>query len=191
MENTNLFFQLFSSSSIFGSISQKFLLKKWAKCFFIFSWKLPCNLKLIWRKFLVSTFSHLHQVNLGKWVRFLHSPYRNCRSSRPEVFGEKGVPRNFAKFTGKHLWQSLFFNKVAGLRPTTLLKKRLCHKSFPVNLRNFSEHRFLKNAFAKLGYFKEHPWSLLLKLCYMEIDIQPNFDMKNAKEEKKSAKKSF
>ena len=27
------------------------------------------------------------------------------------------------KFTGIHLWQSLFFNKVAGLRPATLLKK--------------------------------------------------------------------
>ena len=26
----------------------------------------------------------------------------------------KGVLRNFAKFTGKHLWQSQFFNKVAG-----------------------------------------------------------------------------
>ena len=25
----------------------------------------------------------------------------------------KVVLRNFAKFTGKHLWQSLFFNKVA------------------------------------------------------------------------------
>ena len=29
----------------------------------------------------------------------------------------KGVLRNFAKFTGKHLFHSLFFNKVAGLRP--------------------------------------------------------------------------
>ena len=28
-----------------------------------------------------------------------------------------------ATFTGKHLWQSLFFNKVAGLMPATLLKK--------------------------------------------------------------------
>ena len=36
------------------------------------------------------------------------------RSSRPEVFCKKGVLRNFAKFTGKHLCQSLFFNKVAG-----------------------------------------------------------------------------
>ena len=39
------------------------------------------------------------------------------RSSRPEVFCKKGVLRNFAKFTGKHLCQSLFFNKVADLRP--------------------------------------------------------------------------
>ena len=37
------------------------------------------------------------------------------RSSRPEGFCKKGVLTNFAKFTGKHLWESLFFNKVAGL----------------------------------------------------------------------------
>ena len=36
----------------------------------------------------------------------------------------KGVPENFAKFTGKqHLYQSLFINNVPGLRPATLLKK--------------------------------------------------------------------
>ena len=35
------------------------------------------------------------------------------RSSCPEVFCKKGVLRNFAKSTGKHLCQSLFFNKVA------------------------------------------------------------------------------
>ena len=33
----------------------------------------------------------------------------------PVVFCKKGVLRNFAKFTGKDLCQSLFFNKVAGL----------------------------------------------------------------------------
>ena len=37
------------------------------------------------------------------------------RSSRPDVFCKKGVLRNFTKFTEKHLCQSLFFNKVAGL----------------------------------------------------------------------------
>ena len=50
------------------------------------------------------------------------SSYQRC-SGRPEVFYKKGVPRNFAKFIGKHLCQSLFFNKVAGPRPATLLKR--------------------------------------------------------------------
>ena len=36
---------------------------------------------------------------------------------------KKDVLRNFAEITGKHLWQSLFFNKVA--RPATLFKKRI------------------------------------------------------------------
>ena len=36
------------------------------------------------------------------------------RSSRPEVFCKKVVLRNFGKFTGKHLCQSLYFDKVAG-----------------------------------------------------------------------------
>ena len=52
------------------------------------------------------------------------------RSSSPEVFYKKAVLRNFAKLTGKHLRQSLFFGKVAGLSPATLLKKRLWHSYF-------------------------------------------------------------
>ena len=39
------------------------------------------------------------------------------RSSRLELSCKKGALKNFARFTGKHLCQSLFFNKVAGLRP--------------------------------------------------------------------------
>ena len=35
------------------------------------------------------------------------------RSSLPEVFCKKGALRNFLKFTGKHLCQSLFFKKEA------------------------------------------------------------------------------
>ena len=43
----------------------------------------------------------------------------------PELICKKGILKNFLKFTGKHLSLSLFINKVAGLRPATLLKKRL------------------------------------------------------------------
>ena len=39
------------------------------------------------------------------------------------LFYKKGVPKHFTKFTGKHLCLSIFFNKVAGLSPATLLKK--------------------------------------------------------------------
>ena len=41
------------------------------------------------------------------------------------MFCEKDVLRNFTKFTGKHLCQSLFFNNVTGVRPATLLKNTL------------------------------------------------------------------
>ena len=50
---------------------------------------------------------------------------------------KNGVLRNFANFTGKNLCQSLFFNKVADLRPATLLKKRLWRSCFPVNFAKF------------------------------------------------------
>ena len=59
------------------------------------------------------------------------------RSSQRRCSVKKGVFRNFAKFTGKNLCQSLFFNKVAGLRPATLFKKRLRHRCFPVNFEKF------------------------------------------------------
>ena len=50
---------------------------------------------------------------------------------------KKGFLRNLVKFTGKHLCQSIFFNKVAGLRPATLLKKRPWHRCFPMNFAKF------------------------------------------------------
>ena len=80
------------------------------------------------------------------------------RCSVKEVFCEKGVPRNFTKFTGKHLFQSLFFNKVAGLRPATLLKMRLWHRCFPVI--------FVK--FLRPPLFTEHLRWLLLSMPSLE-----------------------
>ena len=67
------------------------------------------------------------------------------RRSLPEVFYKKGALRKFIKFTRKHLCQSPFFNKVAGLRPATLLKKRLCHSCFPVSFVKFLRTPFLQN----------------------------------------------
>ena len=74
------------------------------------------------------------------------------RSSRPEVFCKRGVLENFTKFTGKHLCQSLFFNKVAGPRLATLLKKRLWHRCFPENFVKF---------FRTLFFIEQLRWLLL------------------------------
>ena len=88
----------------------------------------------------------------------------DVKMNRPEVFCKKSIITNFTKFTRKHLCQShffnkvaglgLFFNKIAGMRPVTLLKKRFWHSCFPVN--------FVK--FLRTPFFTEHLWWLLLCL---------------------------
>ena len=78
-----------------------------------------------------------------KKIFYLHSIFiMMYRSSRPEVFYKKGALRNLAKFTGKHLCQRLFFNKVGRLRPTTLLKKSLWHRCFSCEFCEISKNTF-------------------------------------------------
>ena len=90
---------------------------------------------------------------------FLHRSKLMYRSSRPEVFCKLGTLRNFTKFTGKHLCQGLFLNKVEGLRPTTLLKKSLWHRCFTVNFAKF----------LRTPFFTEHLRWLLLNLSSTEL----------------------
>ena len=68
------------------------------------------------------------------------------RSSHRRCSVKNGVLRNLEKFRGKHLCQRLFFNKVAGLRLATLLKKWLWHRCFPMNFAKFLRTPFLQNA---------------------------------------------
>ena len=46
-------------------------------------------------------------------------------SSRLEVYYKKGVLKNFAKLTGKHLYGGLFFDKVAAWKLATVSKKKI------------------------------------------------------------------
>ena len=76
--------------------------------------------------------------------------FNNLQNSHQRCSMKKGVLRNFTKFTGKHLCQRLLFNKVAGLRPATLLKMSLWHRCFPVNFVKFLRTPFLKNTSGRL-----------------------------------------
>ena len=60
---------------------------------------------------------------------------------------KKGVLKCFAKLTGKHLHQSIFFNKVAGLR---LIKKEILAQAFPVNFAKFLRTPSLQNTSGRL-----------------------------------------
>ena len=52
------------------------------------------------------------------------------RRNHLEVFSEKSVLKKFAKFAGEQVWQSLFFNKFAGLKSASLFLKKLRHLTF-------------------------------------------------------------
>ena len=91
------------------------------------------------------------------------------RSSHPEVFCKKGVLRNFTKFTGKHLRQSLFFNKVAGLRPEAciFIKKRPWNRYFHANFAKFPRTSFLIEHFWWLPLFS------IISSCLSKVKVLP------------------
>ena len=60
------------------------------------------------------------------------------------LFYKKDVLRYFTKFTRKRLCQSLFFNKVADLKPATSLRQRLWQRWFPVNFVKFLRTPFYR-----------------------------------------------
>ena len=88
-------------------------------------------------------------------------------------FCKKVALRNFMKFTGKHLCQRLFFNKVAGLRlflnkvaglrPATLLKKESLPQVLSCEFCKISKHKvFLQNTSA--GCFC--PCIVFFEVCF-------------------------
>ena len=74
----------------------------------------------------------------------------NLQKQPLEMLCKKGVLKNFAKLTGKHLCMSLFFNKVASRRSATLLKKKLWHRCFPVDFAKFLRTPFVRNTSERL-----------------------------------------
>ena len=86
------------------------------------------------------------------------------RNSQRWYSVRKGALRNYAKFTGKHLCQTLFFNKVSALRSATLLKYGLWHRCFSVNFVKCLRPPFLQNTLGRLLLCS-------LKICLLAWDI--------------------
>ena len=68
------------------------------------------------------------------------------------MFLKKELLKNFTKFKGKHLCWSLFFNKDPGLRPATLLRKRL-QQRFSCEFCEVFKNTFLQNTSRRLLLF--------------------------------------
>ena len=77
------------------------------------------------------------------------------RSSRPEVFCKNRSSWKFYKIRRNTFVPESLFNKVAGLSPVTLVKRRLWYKCFAVNFAKFS---------SRTPFFIEHLRWLLLKM---------------------------
>ena len=106
------------------------------------TYSVPCQAiydKGFLRKFNYFCWKATNIIDVSKGTKY--------RSSHQKCSLRKGVLRNFTRFTGKHLCQSLFFICV---RLATLLKKRLWHRCFPVNFAKFLRTLFLQNTFGRL-----------------------------------------
>ena len=71
----------------------------------------------------------------------------NYKSRRTDVFCKKGILKNLTRFTGKHLYQSLFLKKVAGLRPANsktgakFLRTPFFNKTPPMTASAVADHK--------------------------------------------------
>ena len=59
----------------------------------------------------------LSATNMWHYYASFYVIFVTLRSSRSQILFKTGVLKNFTKLTGKHLCQSLSFNKVVGFRP--------------------------------------------------------------------------
>ena len=122
------------------------------------------------------------------------------RSSQQSCSLRKSVLGNFANILGKHLCQSLFFNKVADLKPATLLKKRLWQRCFPVIFVEFLRTGFYRTPLGdcfcieitrikkrqkelsgdyiiakRVSCFKMF-WNFSLNICFCKVEGHRNFE---------------
>ena len=104
---------------------------------------------------------HIREVTYEKKCYVLEAFFRNCSVKKVFLKNSQNSQENICvrvSFLIKLQASDLFFNKVAGLKPATLLKKRLWHRCFLMNFEKFLRTPFLK----------EH-WLLTLKFTITNL----------------------
>ena len=115
--------------------------------------------KRFWHRYFPANFAKFLRTPFFteqlRWLLLKHS------SKQPEVFYKRAVLRNFAIFTQKSLWWSLFLIKLQVSRPD--IKTRLQDRCFPVDIAKFLRSPILKNC-------------KLLRLCVFQEQPEPSID---------------
>ena len=124
--------------------------KKSIFCTIFFSQRKFFNICFISKYSVLNTLSEYTYFYIWKnnTLCFVLLLFKIVRSSHQRCSVRNSVLRNFIKFTGKYLYQSFFFYKLA--RPETLFKKRLWHRCFLVIFAKFLRTPFLQNNSGKL-----------------------------------------
>ena len=91
-------------------------------------------------------------------------------NSHQRCFVKKGVLRNFAKFTGKHLCQSFFFNKVAGLgSEKESLAQVFSYKVYKIPKNTFFTEHLRTTASRNKSFFSEKQMGIQFKRISHQI----------------------
>ena len=89
-------------------------------------------------------------LQCGLWIYFnIKLCFTEAATRGALINFTKGALINFTKSTGKHMRQSLFLNKVTGLRAATLLKQKFWHIFFSCEFCEISKNTL----------FTEHLWT--------------------------------
>ena len=88
-----------------------------------------CSIKIVLLKFFLNS-----KRNISAGVSFFRRSFFSVKIV---------VLKNFAKLTGKHLYQGLFFNKVVGLRPANFIKKETLAQLFSCDFCEIFKSTFL------------------------------------------------
>ena len=101
-----------------------------------------------------------------------------CQKQPPEVFYEKVVLRNFTKFTGKHLGQSLFLTTLQAWACNFIKKETLAHVFFCgfceiCEKTFFTEHLWTTASVSWLAH-----WYLYVKRSWLCIFVQFSFHLR-------------